>query len=86
MSSEPLTDEQKQTAIDTIRARASDMTCPTCGENRWGLQERLHVMPAIDPTGTVDPSMGFPAILLTCKNCYRVQVFNALQMGIAEQP
>jgi hypothetical protein len=43
-------------------------------------------MPAIDPTGTVDPSMGFPAILLTCKNCYRVQVFNALQMGIAEQP
>jgi hypothetical protein len=86
MSSEPLTDEQKQTVIDTIRERSSDMTCPTCGEVRWGLQERLHVMPAIDPTGNVDPSMGFPAIILTCKNCYRVQVFNALQMGVAEQP
>jgi hypothetical protein len=86
MSSEPLTDEQKQQAIDTIRARATDMSCPTCGATRWALQERLHVMPAIDPSGAVDPSMGFPAVMLTCKECYRVQVFNALKMGIAEQP
>ena len=86
MSSEPLTTEQKQKAIEMIRARSTDMRCPTCGENRWGLQERLHVMPAIDPSGAVDPSMGFPAIMLTCKECYRVQIFNALKMGIAEQP
>mgnify|MGYP006280105381 FL=1 len=86
MSSEPLTDEQKQKAIEIIRAKAKDMRCPTCGKRRWGLQERLHVMPAIDPSGTVDPSMGFPAIILTCKECYRVQIYNALQMGIAEQP
>jgi hypothetical protein len=86
MSREPLTDEQKEKAIETIRQNAPDMSCPTCGEVRWGLQERLHVMPAIDPTGNVDPSMGFPAILLTCKECYHVQVFNALKMGIAEQP
>lgn len=86
MSSEPLTEEQRQTVIETIRNRAPEMNCPTCGEVRWGLQERLHVMPAIDTTGNVDPSMGFPAIILTCKNCYRVQVFNAVQMGVAEQP
>lgn len=86
MSSEPLTEEQKQKTIATIREKATDMRCPTCGEVRWGLQERLHMMPAVDPTGNVDPSMGFPAIILTCKECYRIQVFNALQMGIAEQP
>jgi hypothetical protein len=86
MPSEPLTSEQKQNAIETIRTHATDMRCPTCGEQRWALQERLHVMPAIDPSGAVDPSMGLPAIILTCKECYRVQVFNALQMGIAEQP
>jgi hypothetical protein len=85
MSSEPLTEEQRQTVIDTIRDRAPEMACPTCNEVRWSLQERPHVMPAIDPKGTVDPSMGFPAVLLTCKNCYHVQVFNAVQMGIAEQ-
>ncbi len=86
MPSEPLTDEQKQEAIETIRSHATDMSCSTCGKVRWGLQERLHVMPAIDPKGTVDPSMGFPALMLTCKECYNVRIFNALKMGIAEHP
>lgn len=86
MSSDPLTEKQKQTVIDTIRNRAPEMECPTCGDVRWSLQERLHVMPAIDATGTVDPSMGFPAIVLTCKSCFHVQVFNAVQMGVADKP
>lgn len=85
MSSEPLNEAQKQQAKQILRSRIQKMECPTCGGERWGLQERLHVLPAVDPSGTVDPSMGFPALLLTCKECYHVQAFNAAQMGIVDR-
>jgi hypothetical protein len=85
MSSEPLTESQKQQAKQILRSRIQNMKCPTCGGERWGLQERLHVMPAVDPAGAVDPSMGFPALLLTCKECYQVRAFNAAQMGLVDR-
>lgn len=85
MQSTPLSKDQKQRAKELIRSRATDMTCPTCGDVQWGLQERLHVMPAMDPNGSVDPSMGFPAVILTCKACYHVRVYNAIQMGLVDQ-
>lgn len=85
MSSEPLTDEQKQKAKEIIGNRTQDLTCSGCGGDRWGLQERLHVMPAVDPMGNVDPSMGFPALILTCKECFQVVTFNAAQMGIIDR-
>lgn len=85
MSSEPLSDDQKQKAREILQSHIQEMRCSTCGSEHWGLQERLHVMPAIDPSGTVDPSMGFPALILTCKECYQVQIFNAAQMGIVDR-
>jgi hypothetical protein len=85
MTSEPLSEKQKDRARDFLQSRFDELQCPTCGGERWGLQERLHVMPAIDPSGTVDPSMGFPALILTCKECYQVRLFNATQMGIVDR-
>ena len=85
MPSEPLSDAQRRQAKEVLKSRTHDMTCPTCGSERWGLQERLHVMPVIDPSGTVDPSMGFPALILTCKECYQVRMFNAAQMGVVDR-
>jgi hypothetical protein len=85
MTSEPLSEAQKQRAREILQSRFTDRTCPSCGGEQWGLQERLHVMPAIDPSGTVDPSMGFPALILTCKECFQVRLFNAAQMGIVER-
>jgi len=85
MTSEPLNETQKEHARDFLRSKFDDMTCAACGSKRWGLQERLHVMPAIDPSGAVDPSMGFPALILTCKECSQIRLFNATQMGIVDR-
>jgi len=84
-TSNPLSEKQKQHARNVLQSKLEDLTCSACGSTRWGLQERLHVMPAIDPSGAVDPSMGFPALILTCKECFQIRLFNAAQMGVVDR-
>lgn len=55
--------------------------CPICGKNDWILGDSIaEISLGRDENGLVV----FPVVLLSCKNCGNVQIFNAFKLGIAQ--
>ena len=75
-------DDQFQKIVNNFNSFVPNgIKCPICGKNDWILGDSVaEISLGRDEHGLVIA----PVILLSCKNCGNVQLFNAFKLGIAQ--
>lgn len=75
-------DDQFQKIVNNFNNYVPDgIKCPICGKNDWILGDSIAELSlGRDEDGYVIA----PVVLLSCKNCGNVQLFNAFKLGIAQ--
>jgi hypothetical protein len=73
--------------MEEIRG-TTDLFCPVCGHEAWDVGELGQVGVYRGPNAPVlQPSAVYPLIVVSCRTCGHVLMFNALTLGFgAEAP
>lgn len=80
-----MTEEQKEKVKRHLQAAPLDMSCQICGTREWSLQGRFHVLTAMNAEGNAEPDVGLPTVVLTCKGCRQVRMFDAAAIGLLDE-
>lgn len=77
-----ITDDQFQKIANQFNSFVPNgIKCPVCGKNDWIIGDSIAEIPlGKDENGLIV----VPAVLLSCKNCGNIQLFNAFKLGIAQ--
>ena len=79
-----LNDEQKKILIEKLK-NIKNATCLSCGANEWTISPKVFELREFNNGNLViggQNSSIIPVIEVTCKNCGRIVLYNALVMGI----
>lgn len=72
-----LSDHEASVLVAHVLEKAGGtLTCQVCGTNEWHLSDLTARLDVI-----AQPERGYPLVVLMCKNCGHVLLFNALGLG-----
>lgn len=82
--SRPLTQKQRDKAINWINSKTKDHKCPVCGHDQWHLgPDIINAIPQGKQVLLAQPV--YPQVFIVCTNCYFVQYFMAVAMGVVDE-
>ena len=84
----PLDQNQQNTILNWLAARAPEHGCPVCGKGPMQLGSELVSAPllVVGPGGghTFDPVRGATFVTLMCQHCGNTRFFSATRIGVAK--
>ncbi len=83
-----LDEEQQNKILEHLnKALSKPLRCPICEDTNWGITDEVFEIRGFYE-GDMQTGGGHtvPAIILTCKNCGNILLFNAGLIGIVDPP
>ena len=84
----PISQEQKDTLLSTIneKLRPRGLVCPISGDQSWGVEAHLALVPVTDRTDVIQLGGGpsLPLAILTCRTCGYTIFINIIVLGLAD--
>ena len=81
-----LTTAQRERLRNWIESKSGGSTspCPICGTNNWGMGAHLLTGLRLSPGVTSLAAPQYPVALIHCTNCFYVQQFMAVPIGLLD--
>jgi hypothetical protein len=77
---------ERQKAIDAVVQKCQDGNCPACRESEWEDRGVLALAPHNSPLDEVAVDRGPPVVVVRCKNCGCILLFDAQAVGANLKP
>ena len=83
-----LDEEQQNKILEHLnKALSKPLKCPVCENSNWGITDEVfEIRGFYEGDMQIGGGPTVPAIILTCKNCGNILLFNASQIGIVDPP
>lgn len=74
--------DDKQKAIQWLTAKAPSLSCPSCGNNRFGVADHLVTPTLYSKAGHLLGGPTYPMFIVFCENCGFCLQYSAITAGL----